>query len=61
MVTTHAPLHPPELMMTVTSSMVMAVSAMLVARTILCTPTGGRKKTRRWSAAGTMLCRGRMR
>ena len=34
------------------------VSAMLVASTILRTPGGGRTKTRRWSAGGTMLCRG---
>ena len=37
----------------------LTVSAMFVARTILRTPTGGRLKTLRCSAAGTMLCRGR--
>lgn len=35
-------------------------SAMLVARTILRTPTGGRLNTLRCSAAGTMLCKGRI-
>ena len=48
----------PELMTQTMSSMVTAVSAMLVARMILRTPTGGRRKTLRWSCVGTMECRG---
>lgn len=43
------------------SSMVTAVSAMLVARMILRTPTGGRMKTLRWSCVGTIECRGSSR
>ena len=49
---------PPELMTHTMSSMVTAVSAILVARMSLRTPGGGRMKTLRWSWVGTMECRG---
>jgi len=48
----------PELMTHTMSSMVTAVSAILVARMSLRTPGGGRMKTLRWSWVGTMECRG---
>mmetsp|Transcript_3429 Transcript_3429/g.6777 ORF Transcript_3429/g.6777 Transcript_3429/m.6777 type:complete len:216 (+) Transcript_3429:69-716(+) len=41
-----------------TSSIVMAVSAMLVDNTILRIPGGGLTNTRRWSSGGTVLCSG---
>ena len=44
-----------------TSSMVMLVSAMLVAMTILRTPGGGLLNTSCWLADGIMLWRGMMR
>lgn len=47
----------PEFMTQTMSSMVTAVSAMLVAKMILRTPAGGRRKTLRWSCVGTMECR----
>mmetsp|Transcript_24687 Transcript_24687/g.65242 ORF Transcript_24687/g.65242 Transcript_24687/m.65242 type:complete len:200 (-) Transcript_24687:170-769(-) len=48
----------PQSMTKLTSSTVMAVSAMFVAMTIFRTPGGARSKTRRCSSGGSMPCRG---
>ena len=49
----------PESITKLTSSIVMDVSAMLVATTHLRTPGGGRWKTLRWSAGDTEECKGK--
>ena len=49
----------PESITKLTSSIVIEVSAMLVATTHLRTPRGGRWKALRWSAGDTEECRGK--